>query len=84
MIEFGSDFHLIDTYKRGTSIDSFYKGSILLADGRHSIELLIKENAWSRIWMPEYYCYEVFDSIAKYGVEICFYKDYPCNARESF
>lgn len=83
MIEFGSDFHIVENYKDGSPNSDFYGNSVLLADGRQAIGLLVYENGWSRIWMPEYFCYEVIDSIRKTGVKVDFYKDFPGNDDEA-
>lgn len=32
---------------------------MLLADGRQCIVALIRQYGWKRIWMPDYFCYEV-------------------------
>ena len=79
MLEFGSDFHVIDGFKKAFPIDDYYGNAVMLADGRQAIELLICENKWSRIWLPEYFCYGVVESIRKTGIEVCFYRDFPEN-----
>lgn len=79
IIEFGSDFHWIDGFvSSSTKIVAKYD-CLLLADGRQAIELLIKDNQWNRIWIPDYFCYDVVDSIRKAGIEVLFYEDYPGN-----
>lgn len=81
MVEFGSDFHYIESYnsKRAHLTDVF-RNSILLADGRQCIVLLIRQYGWQRIWMPDYFCYEVLDTIKELtGIEIVYYEDNPEN-----
>jgi len=79
MIEFGSDFHIVDNYFSGKpSLKNIYKDLKLFADGRQCIIALIQEYKWKRIWMPQYFCYEVIESIRTTGVQIAFYLDYPC------
>lgn len=79
MLEFGSDFHYIDTYnsKRAHLTDVF-KDALFLADGRQCIISLFREYGWDRIWMPDYFCYEVIDTIKEQTkVDILFYEDNP-------
>ena len=80
MIEFGSDFHTIDyVYNtRITDITRIYPNASYLADGRQCLMLVICQEGWKRLWVPEYFCYEVLNSIVKYtGIQLAFYKDYP-------
>lgn len=79
MIEFGSDFHKIEGFKDCSNPLNGYKQYLLLADGRQALNILITTNCWKRIWIPEYFCYDVVDSIRKTGVEVLFYEDYPGN-----
>lgn len=79
MIEFGSDFHYIDTYSSGRAhLTDVYRGATLLADGRQCIEALIRQYGWKRIWMPDYFCYEVIDTIKEQtDIKVKFYEDSP-------
>ena len=79
MIEFGSDFHYIDTYSSGRAhLTDVYRGATLLADGRQCIVALIRQYGWKRIWMPDYFCYEVIDTIKEQtGIKVKFYEDSP-------
>ncbi len=79
MIEFGSDFHFIDSYNSGRAhLTDVFRNATLLADGRQCIVVLIRQYGWKRIWMPDYFCYEVIDTIIKQtGVEVLFYADSP-------
>lgn len=79
MKEFGSDFHFIDTYNSGRAhLTDVFRNAILLADGRQCIVVLIRQYGWKRIWMPDYFCYEVIDTIKEQtGIEVMFYEDNP-------
>ena len=79
MKEFGSDFHYIDTYTSGRAhLTDVYRGATLLADGRQCIVALIRQYGWKRIWMPDYFCYEVIDTIkGQTGIKVKFYEDSP-------
>lgn len=77
MNEFGSDFHSIQCdsgQKRG--INSFFDNYCLFANGRQCLLALIKLNAWKRLWMPQYFCYEVIAYLQK-ELEIITYIDLP-------
>lgn len=79
MIEFGSDFHCIDNHSYGSiHLTDLFHDTTLLADGRQCIVVLIRQYGWKRIWLPDYYCYEVIDTIrAQTGIETAFYEDNP-------
>lgn len=79
MREFGSDFHYIDTYNSGRAhLTDVFRGATLLADGRHCIVVLIRQNGWKRLWIPDYFCYEVIDTIKEQtGIEVVLYEDCP-------
>ena len=79
MKEFGSDFHYIDSYTSGRAhLTDVYRGATLLADGRQCIVALIRQYGWKRIWMPDYFCYEVIDTIkGQTGIKVKFYEDSP-------
>ena len=79
MKEFGSDFHFIDTYNsRRAHLTDVFSDATLLADGRQCIVLLIRQYGWKRIWMPDYFCYEVIDTIKRQtGIKVVFYEDNP-------
>ena len=79
MIEFGSDFHYIDSYNSGRAhLTDVFRGAALLADGRQCIVALIRQYGWKRIWMPDYFCYEVIDTIKEQtGIKVVFYEDNP-------
>ena len=79
MREFGSDFHHIDSYNSGRAhLTDVFRGAWLLADGRQCIVVLIRQYGWKRIWMPDYFCYEVIDTIKEQtGIKVMFYEDNP-------
>ncbi len=79
MKEFGSDFHFIDTHNTGRAhLTEAIRGTTLLADGRQCIVALIRQYGWKRIWIPDYFCYEVIDTIKEQtGVNVMAYEDKP-------
>lgn len=79
MKEFGSDFHYINTYNSGRAhLTDVFRGATLLADGRQSIVALIRQYGWLRLWMPDYFCYEVIETIKEQtGIEVILYEDNP-------
>lgn len=79
MIEFGSDFHYIESYNSGRAhLTDVFRNAMLLADGRQCIVILIRQYGWRRIWMPDYFCYEVIETIKEQtGIEVKFYADNP-------
>lgn len=79
MIEFGSDFHYIDSYfSCRAHLTDVHRDATLLADGRQCIMVLIRQYGWKRIWMPDYFCYEVIDTIKEQtGIRVMFYEDNP-------
>lgn len=81
MKEFGSDFHLIDSFNsEQRHLTDMYRDAVLMADGRQCIEVLIQRNRWKRLWMPEYFCYNIIEYLQKNtGIDISFYTDYPGN-----
>lgn len=40
---------------------------------------LYRSQGWQRLWMPEYFCYDVIASLKEAGLELVFYTDYPGN-----
>ena len=79
MKEFGSDFHYIDSYNSGRAhLTGVYRDAIMMADGRQCIVALVRQEGWRRMWMPEYFCYEVIETIKQQtDIEIRYYADYP-------
>lgn len=81
MREFGSDFHHIDSYDSGRAhLTDVFRDATLVADGRQCIVVLIRQYGWKRLWMPEYFCYEVIDTIKEQtDIEVLTYEDSPLN-----
>ena len=79
MREFGSDFHFVTDYQsKGAHLTDVYRDAIFLADGRQCIIALIRQERWIKLWMPEYFCHEVIETIRQQtNIEIAFYPDYP-------
>lgn len=79
MIEFGSVFHFVDSYNSEKAhLTDMYREAILLADGRQCLVELVRQYGWKRIWMPDYFCYEVIDTLKEQtGIEVMFYEDSP-------
>ena len=79
MKEFGSDFHYIDSYFSGRAhLTDVYRNATMMADGRQCVVALIRQNGWKRLWMPEYFCYEVIETIKQQTeAEIKYYHDLP-------
>ena len=79
MREFGSDFHLLTEYQsQRAHLTDVHRDAVLMADGRQCIVALIRQEGWRRIWMPEYFCYEVIDAIkVQANIEVLFYPDHP-------
>ncbi len=79
MKEFGSDYHFMGTYDSDRAhLTDVYRDAILLADGRQCIVVLLRQYGWKRIWMPDYFCYEVIDTIKiQTRAGVVFYEDNP-------
>lgn len=79
MREYGSDFHYIDTYNSGRAhLTDVFRGAVLFADGRQCIVALIRHYGWGRLWMPDYFCYEVIETIKEQtGIDVILYEDNP-------
>lgn len=76
MKEFGSDFHRLDCFV-GVPSDIERLNPVGFANGRMAILWLILHKQWKRLWMPEYFCYEVIDTISGTGIDVAFYPDCP-------
>lgn len=75
-MEFGSDFHLIKDYPKGTGVTSIFNDNILFTDGRQSLEAVIESENIITLWVPDYFCHESIAGLKKRGIRINFY---PCN-----
>lgn len=78
MKEFGSDFHYIEPCPlKGRTVRDCFPSAQYYADGRQALVAVYKHQGWSRLWVPEYFCYDVLDSLIADGVVIEYYNDYP-------
>jgi len=77
MKEYGSDFHYILASDFFQVRLNQFKDKQFYADGRQAIQHLVVFRKWERIWMPEYFCYEIVNAIKETGVEVVFYPDAP-------
>lgn len=78
MKEFGSDFHYIaPAIGANNTLFDFYPRANLYADGRQALIHLYKTQGWERIWVPQYFCYDVMESLRQVGLELVFYTDWP-------
>lgn len=79
MKEFGSDFHYISNYpSKQNSLTDIFQNMWLFANGRHCIVVLIRQFGWKRIWIPDFFCYEVIDTIKTLTrIEVILYSDGP-------
>ena len=78
MIEFGSDFHYIQPQEGcGNTLYDCFPQANLYADGRQALIHLYHSQSWDRLWVPEYFCYDVIESLKQAGLDLRFYADYP-------
>lgn len=78
MREFGSDFHFIlPGSKSLKTIHDYYPSSNLYADGRQALIHLYKTQAWGNLWIPDYFCHDVIESLKQAGLNLRFYHDSP-------
>ena len=79
MKEFGSDFQYINSYDSGRAhLTNVFRDAVLLASGRQCIVSLIRQYGWKRVWIPDYFCYEVIETIKEQtSVKVVFYEDTP-------
>ena len=79
MKEFGSDFHYIHPTGGSNTLRDFFPSANYYADGRQALIDLYRSQGWQRLWVPEYFCYEVIASLKDAGLELAFYVDFPGN-----
>lgn len=78
MKEFGSDFHYISGFQgMGNTLGDFNPHANYYADGRQALIHLYHSQGWQRLWMPEYFCYDVIASLKEAGLNLMIYTDYP-------
>lgn len=80
MKEFGSDFQYISGFQgKGNTLGDSYPHANYYADGRQALIHLYQAQGWQRLWVPEYFCYEVVESLEQAGLNLVFYTDYSGN-----
>lgn len=78
MKEFGSDFHYIRDFQGpANTLYDFYPKTNYYADGRQALIHLYHSQGWERLWVPEYFCYDVIASLKQAGLDLRFYTDHP-------
>lgn len=79
MKEYGSDFHYITDYQgNGVHLYDLFPSAIFLADGRMCLQIVIERCKWKRLWVPQYFCFDVINTIRRQTeIDVKFYKDYP-------
>ena len=77
MKEFGSDFHYITSTGGSNTLRDFFPSANYYADGRQALIDLYRSHGWQRLWVPEYFCYDVIASLKEAGLELRYYADYP-------
>lgn len=84
MKEFGSDFHYVSGFQsKGNTLSDFYPHANYYADGRQALKHLYHSQGWQRLWMPEYFCYDVIASLKEAGLNLIFYQDWPDDHSDS-
>ncbi|MBQ9286683.1 MAG: hypothetical protein IJ209_10460 [Bacteroidaceae bacterium] len=78
MKEFGSDFHFIPNGSHSeNTLNALFSSANYYADGRQALIHLYRSKGWQRLWVPEYFCYDVIASLREAGLELVFYTDCP-------
>lgn len=81
MKEFGSDFELFLTQDSSSNQPFFEKDTSFFFSGRVAlfslIQLGVEVSKWERLYVPSYFCHEVYDFIEKLGIEIHTYSCLP-------
>ena len=84
MKEFGSDFHYISGFRvDGNTLSDSYPHANYYADGRQALIHLYHSQGWQRLWVPEYFCYDVIASLKEAELKLEFYHDWPDNHGDS-
>ena len=83
MKEFGSNFHYLQIEANVAEVlGHYYPDAAYYAIGRHALIDLYRQMGWKRLWVPEYFCYEVLGSMQREGVNVVFYTDFPTSNEE--
>lgn len=80
MKEFGSDFHTIKNNYNSENLGftSIFHNVSYLANGRQGLILILRQEKYKRLWVPEYYCYDILKDITKAtNIKFEYYKCYP-------
>ncbi len=77
MKEFSSDFHSLVSQGGRFTLRILFPMANYYADGRSALIHLYKSQCWQRLWVPEYFCNDVIESLTQAGLNLCFYVDYP-------
>ena len=84
MKEFGPNSPFIESQDGGEyTLRDFYPMANYYKDGRYALIHLYKSQGWQRLWVPEYYSYDVIESLKQAGLDLRFYVDYPGCANDS-
>jgi hypothetical protein len=81
MLEFGSDFHAVKFRSIYQEIENSLANVRYYGTGRSALNSLVRNgiltDGWKRIFVPDYYCYHVVESLRQTGIEILFYPHNP-------
>ncbi|MBW8362826.1 MAG: hypothetical protein K0M56_11660 [Kaistella sp.] len=81
--EFGSDFHYVNeaAFRTVTSEYRFWEGADLFFSGRAALRAIllngIREFHWKKLYVPSYYCHEVYHFIKDLPIVLEFYRVSP-------
>ncbi|MEP7106548.1 MAG: hypothetical protein ABI760_01175 [Ferruginibacter sp.] len=88
-IEYGSDFHYIDSYQGHagkSAIDKIFPDSIIYFSGRSALSGLlsfgINTYSWKNLYLPTYYCHDVDSFLQALPINIYYYEDGPYNNKQ--
>ena len=76
-MEFGSDFNTVINFRLKAFHPYLPEKSSFFANGRQALLSILKHNNFKRIWIPNYYCYDVVDYLRNENIEILFYHQWP-------
>lgn len=78
MKEFGSDFHYVHILNGAdNTIGTYYPRALYYADGRQAIIDLYRTIGFNRLWVPNYFCFDVLKSLETHGLNLQYYCDLP-------
>lgn len=77
--EWGSEYHSCTYFpkSRKNNITNLFHGAFYYGNGRMAIADIFNQCGYKRLWLPEYFCYEVVEYLKKHNIDILFYKDNP-------